>query len=52
MLTVVARKMQLRLQIMSDQSRHWLVIKKVLYHMIPQRLAVVVHVDALLVVGE
>jgi hypothetical protein len=51
-LTVVARKMQLCLQIVRDQFRHWLVTEKVLHHTIPQRLAVVVRVDALLIVGE
>jgi hypothetical protein len=35
-LIVIARKMQLRLQIMWDQSWHWLVTKKVLHHMILQ----------------
>jgi hypothetical protein len=30
-LIVVARKMQLRLQIVRDQSRHWLVAEKVLH---------------------
>jgi hypothetical protein len=51
-LAVVARKMQLRLQIVRDQSWHWLVVKKVLHRMIPQQLTGVVRVDALLVVGE
>jgi hypothetical protein len=51
-LTVVARKIQLCLQIMRDQFRHWLLIEKVLHHMIPQWLIVVVCVDALLIVGE
>jgi hypothetical protein len=51
-LTVVARKMQLRLQIERDQSWHRLVAEKVLHRMIPQRLTVVVHVDALLVVEK
>jgi hypothetical protein len=51
-LAVVARKMQLRLQIVRGQSRHRLVAEKVLHRMIPQQLAVVVRVDALLVVGE
>jgi hypothetical protein len=51
-LTVVARKMQLCLQIVRSQSRHRLVTEKVLHCTIPQRLTVVVHVDALLVVGE
>jgi hypothetical protein len=51
-LTVVARKMQLRLQIVRGQSQHRLVTEKVLYRMIPQQLTVVVRVDALLVVGE
>jgi hypothetical protein len=51
-LTVVARKMQLCLQIMRDQSWHWLVTEKVLYHTIPQQLAVMVRVDALHIVGE
>jgi hypothetical protein len=44
--------MQLRLQIVRDQSRHQLVTEKVLHHMIPQRLTVVVRVDALLIVEE
>jgi hypothetical protein len=51
-LTVIARKMQLRLQIVRGQSRHRLIAEKVLHRTIPQRLAVVVRVDALLVVGE
>jgi hypothetical protein len=51
-LAVVARKMQLRIQIMRDQSRHRLVAEKVLHCTIPQRLAVVVCIDVLLVVGE
>jgi hypothetical protein len=51
-LTVIARKMQLRLQIVRGQSWHRLVTEKVLHRMIPQRLVVVVRVDALLVVGE
>jgi hypothetical protein len=51
-LTVVARKMPLCLQIMRDQSQHWLVTEKVLHHTIPQRLAIVVRVDVLLIVGE
>jgi hypothetical protein len=41
--------MQLRLQIMRDQSRHRLVTEKVLHRMILQRLVVVVRIDALLV---
>jgi hypothetical protein len=51
-LAVVARKMQLHLQIMRGQSRHRLVTEKVLHHTIPQRLGVMLHVDALLVMGE
>jgi hypothetical protein len=51
-IAVVARKMQLRLQIVRDQSRHRLVAEKVLHRTILQRLTVVVRVDALLVVGE
>jgi hypothetical protein len=51
-LAVIAPKMQLRLQIVRDQSRHRLVTEKVLHRTIPQRLTVVVHVDALLIVGE
>jgi hypothetical protein len=51
-LIVIARKMQLRLQIMRDQPQHRLVTEKVLHRTIPQRLTVVVCVDALLVVGE
>jgi hypothetical protein len=51
-LAVITRKMQLHLQIVRGQSRHRLVIEKVLHHTIPQRLAVVVCVDALLIVGE
>jgi hypothetical protein len=43
--------MQLRLQIMRDQSRHRLIAEKVLHRTIPQRLAVLVRVDALLVMG-
>jgi hypothetical protein len=35
-----------------DQSRHRLVAEKVLHHTIPQRLTVVVRVDALLMVWE
>jgi hypothetical protein len=50
--TVVARKMQLRLQIVRDQYRYRLVAEKVLHRTIPQRLTVVVRADALLVVGE
>jgi hypothetical protein len=50
-LTIVTRKMQLRLQIMRDQSRHRLIAEKVLHRTIPQRLAVLVRVDALLVMG-
>jgi hypothetical protein len=49
-LAVVARKIQLCLQIVRGQS--WLVAEKVLHRTIPQRLAVVVRVDALLIVGE
>jgi hypothetical protein len=51
-LTVVARKMQLRLQIARNQFRQRLVTEKVLHRMIPQRLTVVVCINALLVVGE
>jgi hypothetical protein len=51
-LTVVTRKMQLCLQIVRDQSWHQLFAKKVLHRTIPQWLAVVVHVDVLLIVGE
>jgi hypothetical protein len=51
-LTIVARKMQLRLQIVRYQSRHRLVVENVLHRTIPQRLTVVVRVDALLVMGE
>jgi hypothetical protein len=51
-LIVGARKMQMHLQIVRGQSRHWLVTENVLHRTIPQRLAVVVHVDALLIVGE
>jgi hypothetical protein len=51
-LAVVARKMQLRLQVMGCQSRHRLVAEKVLHRTIPQQLTVVVRVDALLVVGS
>jgi hypothetical protein len=51
-LVVVARKMQLRLQIVKDQSRHRLVVEKFLHRTIPQQLTVVVRVDALFVVGE
>jgi hypothetical protein len=51
-LAIIARKMQLRLQIVRGKSRHRLVAEKVLHHTIPQRLAVVVRVDALLVVEE
>jgi hypothetical protein len=50
--TVVARKMRLRLQIVRGQSRHRLVAEKVLHRTIPQRLTVVVSVDALRIVGE
>jgi len=32
------------------QSRHRLITEKVLHHTVPQRLAVVVRIDALLVV--
>jgi len=34
------------------QSQHWLFAEKILHGAIPQWLAVVVHVKALLVVGE
>jgi hypothetical protein len=51
-LAFVTCKMQLRLQIMRDQSQHRLVAEKVLHRTIPQRLTVVVCVDALLIVGE
>jgi hypothetical protein len=51
-LAIVARKMQLRLQIVRDQSWHRPVAEKVLHRTIPQRLVIVVYVDALLVVGE
>jgi hypothetical protein len=51
-LSVVARKMQLRLQIVRGQSRHRLVAEKVIHRTIPQRLTIVVRVDALLIVGE
>jgi hypothetical protein len=47
-LIVIARKMQLRLQIVRDQSRHWLVAEKVLHHTILQWFTAVVRVDALL----
>jgi hypothetical protein len=50
-LAVVARKMQLRLQIVRDQSRHRLVTEKVFYCTVPQQLTIVVRIDALLVVG-
>jgi hypothetical protein len=51
-LTVVARKMQLRLQIARNQFRQRLVTEKVLHRMIPQWLTVVVCINALLVMGE
>jgi hypothetical protein len=51
-LAAVARKMQLRLHIVRDQSRHRLVTEKVFHRTIPPRLAVMVRVDTLLVVGE
>jgi hypothetical protein len=51
-LVVITRKMQLRLQIVRDQSWHWLVTEKVLHRTIPQRLTVVIRVNVLLVVGE
>jgi hypothetical protein len=51
-LAVVARKMQLCLQIMRGLSRHRLVTEKVLHHTIPQQLIIVVLIDALFVVGE
>jgi hypothetical protein len=35
-LTIVARKIQLHLQIVRDQSQHWLVTKKVLHRTISQ----------------
>jgi hypothetical protein len=50
-LTVIARKMQLRLQIARNQFRQRLV-EKVLHRMIPQWLTVVVCINALLVMGE
>jgi hypothetical protein len=40
------------IQIMKDQSWHWLVTEKVLHRTILQWLTVMVRVDALLVVGE
>jgi hypothetical protein len=49
---IVARKLQLLLQILRDQSWHWLVTEKVHHRTIPQWLTFVVHVDALLVVVE
>jgi hypothetical protein len=49
---VIARKMQLRLQIMRGQSRHRLVVENVLHRMIPKCLTVMIHVDVLLVMGE
>jgi hypothetical protein len=52
MLAVVARKIQLCLQIMRGQSRHRLVAEKVLHRIIPQRLTAVVRVDALLIRRE
>jgi hypothetical protein len=51
-LAVITRKIQLRLQIVRDQSWHWLVTEKVLHRTIPQRLTVVIRVNVLLVVGE
>jgi hypothetical protein len=51
-LTVITRKMQLRLQIVRGQSRHRLVVEKIFHRMILQRLTVVIRVDVLLVVGE
>jgi hypothetical protein len=51
-LAVVTQKMQPCLQIVRGWSRHWLVAEKVLYRTIPQRLTVVVRVDALLIMGE
>ena len=48
-LAVVAREVQLRLQVVRHQSRHRLIAEKVLHRTVPQRLAVVVRVDALLV---
>jgi hypothetical protein len=44
--------MQRCLQTVRDQFQHRLVAEKVLHLTIPQRLTVVVCVDALLVVGE
>jgi hypothetical protein len=43
---------QLRLQVVWHESRHWLVAEKVLHCTVPQRLTVVARVDALLIVGE
>jgi hypothetical protein len=51
-LSVIARKMQLHLQIVRGQSQYRLVTEKVLHRTIPQWLTVMVRVDALLVVGE
>jgi hypothetical protein len=51
-LAVVARKVQLRLQVVWHESRHWLVAEKVLHHTVPQRLTVAARVDALLIMGE
>jgi hypothetical protein len=51
-LAIVARKMQLCLQIVRDQFRHQLVTEKVLHRTILQQLTILVHVDALLIVGE
>jgi hypothetical protein len=44
--------MQLCLQIVRDQSWHWLVTEKVLHCTILQLLVVTVRVDALLIMGE
>jgi hypothetical protein len=51
-LVVIARKVQLRLQVVWHESRHWLVAEKVLHRTVPQRLTVVARVDVLLIVGE
>ena len=51
-LTVVAREVQLCLQVVRHQTRRRLIAEKVLHRAVPQRLPVVVRVDALLVVRE
>ena len=51
-LAVIVRQVQLRLQVMQYKSRHQLLTKYVLHNAMPQRLAIVVRIDVVLVVGK